>query len=249
MSYKKSRRFDASRKRQRPLLRHLRKIIVFVALVFVIYGVFTTFLADSFVVDSVSMRPTYRPGDRLATSPLWYGPQIPFTSEHLPGIFSPRRGDLVVISPPYANPTAFPESLIQPFVSFFTGRQKTLSFDGRREWENNFVIRRIIALPGDTVRVRSGEAYVRSHGTPDFVSEFSLSLSAYEILPETLPEGWISNAPLGGQTGDIFLGEEEYFVLADNRAGTLDSRLWGPVHEDRIVTKVLFRYWPLGKRD
>ncbi|MDR1933670.1 MAG: signal peptidase I [Spirochaetales bacterium] len=243
MNYKKTRRFEATRKKNHLL----RKAMLFLALVFLIYVIFTTFLVDSFAINSVSMRPACEPGDRLLTSTLWYGAQIPFTGEHLPGIFSPRRGDLIIISPPYKTRASFPENLIQLIAGFFTGRKKNISLARRREWENDFVLRRIIALPGDTVRMRNGEAHVQPQGTPDFVSEFSLSLTEYEILREAPPEGWSAQAPLGGQGGDILLGEEEYFVLADNRTGSLDSRLWGPVHEERIVTKVLFRYWPLRR--
>jgi signal peptidase I len=248
--FRKARRFDATRKRQRPFLRRLRKAALFAALVFVIYVALTAFLADSFQVDSVSMRPGYEPGDRLFISPLWYGPRIPFTEGHLPGIFSPRRGDVAVLLPPYAARPSFPKELLGPVAGFFTGRKNasSISFAGGREWENRYVLRRIVALPGDTVRIRAGEAFIRPQGTPDFVSEFSLSLSSYEIIRETLPEDWPEESPLSGPDTDILLGEEEYFVLADNRNGSLDSRLWGPVHEDRIVTKVLLRYWSPGKR-
>jgi signal peptidase I len=241
--FRKARRFNAIRKRQHPFLRRVRKILLFAALVFILYAAVTSFLLDSFQVDSVSMRPGCEPGDRLFISPLWYGPRIPFTEKHLPGIFSPRRGDVAVLLPPYAARSSFPEKLLRPFAEFFTGRKKSLSSGGQRAWESEYLLRRIAALPGDTVRIRAGEAYVRPQGTPDFVSEFSLSLSAYEIIRETLPEGWPEESPPGGPDGDITLGEEEYFVLADNRNGSLDSRLWGPVHKDRILTKVLVRYW------
>ena len=245
--YRKTRRFDALHKRQHPFLRLFRKLLFFVLLVFLFYAVFTSFFANTFRVDSVSMLPGCEPGDRLVISPLWYGPRIPFTTERLPGIFNQRRGDIVVLSPPYRSEAPFLEKLFHPFLDFFTGRRKHFSFTQRHEWDNEYVLRRIIALPGDAVRIVAGEAYVRPLGTPDFVSEFSLSLSPYEIVRETLPEGWTDSSPLSAYN-EVLLGEDEYFVLADNRKGSLDSRLWGPIHKDRIVTKVLFRYWPIGKR-
>ena len=248
MRFKKARRFDALRKRQHPFLRRLRKLFVFVLVVFVIYAAFTSFLIDSFLVESVSMTPGFMGGDRLLVAPLWYGPRIPFTEKKLPGIFSPRRGDVVVLSPPYAGDASLPEKLLRPVGEFFTGRTKNISFAERRAWENTRVLRRIIALPGDAVRIRGGEAYVRPQGTPDFVSEFSLSLSTYEITRETLPAGWTEDSPLGGFDSEVLLSAGEYFVLADNRGGSLDSRLWGPVGEDKILTKALLRYWPLGSR-
>jgi type IV secretory pathway protease TraF len=92
--------------------------------------------------------------------------------------------------------------------------------------------------------MRGGEAFVKPGESPDFVSEFSLSLTSYKITPQRLPPDWNSEAPLDGLDGDIILGEKEYFILCDNRTGGLDSRLWGPVREDAILTRVLFRYWP-----
>ncbi|MCL1817374.1 MAG: signal peptidase I [Spirochaetaceae bacterium] len=248
MAFRKARRFNALRKRQHPVLGRLRKLFFFTLLVFAFYAVFTTCIADSFKVESVSMTPGFESGDRLVLLPFWYGPRIPFTGKSLPGIFSPRRGDVVVLSPPYAGEPPLFEKLLRPLGEFFTGRTRNISLADRSEWENTRVLRRIIALPGDAVRIRNGEAYVRPQGTPDFVSEFSLSLSAYEITREVLPADWMEDSPLGALDNEIVLGEEEYYVLADNRGGSLDSRLWGPVREDRILTRALLRYWPLGSR-
>jgi signal peptidase I len=213
-------------------------------MIFIFYTILTCFVAESFSVDSISMSPGYEPGDRLLTSPLWYGPRIPFTTENLPGIFSPKRGDVVILSPPFQEPPGWLERFLRPLARFFTGRKKTFTRAARQEWENDFVVKRIIALPGDTVRMQGSEAYVRPQGTPDFVSEFSLSLSGYRIIRESLPDGWTADAPLGDSGDETVLGKGEYFLLSDNRNGTLDSRLWGPVNEDRIITRVLFRYWP-----
>jgi signal peptidase I len=249
MSFKKSRRLNAARRRRHPLLRYIRKLIVLVLIIFLVHTVFTTLIADSFTTDSLSMLPGCEPGDRFITSPLWYGPIIPLVNLHLPGIFSPRRGDLVLIVPPYTSLPSFPGSLFRQIANFFTGRTIPHSRKNRPEWENDFVLRRIIALPGDSVRIRGGEAFVKPGESPDFVSEFSLSLTPYKITPRSLPPEWNSGAPLRGLSEQIVLGENEYFILCDNRGGGLDSRLWGPIHEDRIITKVLFRYWPIGKRN
>jgi signal peptidase I len=249
MSFRKSRRFGAAHKRQHPFLRHIRKFIVFILCVFIVHALFTTLIADSVTAGSLSMLPGCEPGDRFITSPLWYGPLIPFTNQHLPGIFEPRRGDLILMVPPYQQRAALPDNFLRPIVNFFTGGKIPFSTTKHREWENDFVLRRIIALPGDTVRIRGGEAFVKPGGSPDFVSEFSLSLTSYKTTRQNLPGGWNSGAPLDGLDEEIFLGGNEYFILCDNRTGGLDSRLWGPVNENRIISKVLFRYWPFGKKN
>ena len=45
----------------------------------------------------------------------------------------------------------------------------------------------------------------------------------------------------------IVLGDDEYFVLGDNRNHSSDSREIGPVKEDTIVGRAVFRIWPLSK--
>jgi signal peptidase I len=108
-------------------------------------------------------------------------------------------------------------------------------------------MKRVIALPGDTVRIRRMEAFVRPKGTPDFVSEFSLSFTRYDIHKDPLPEGWVETDPLGGGMDELVLKEDEYFLMGDNRSVSTDSRLMGPVSKNRLYAKVLVRYWPFGK--
>lgn len=92
-------------------------------------------------------------------------------------------------------------------------------------------IKRILALPGDTVEVRDDSIIV--NGQP-------LNESYIPEEFETLP---------GAFTRDraITLGPDEYFVSGDNRPYSSDSRAWGPIQKRDIVGKAFFRYWPADK--
>jgi len=87
-------------------------------------------------------------------------------------------------------------------------------------------IKRIIGLPGETIEIKERKVLISG-----------------EILDESsyLPEG-ITTPDLA----KITLGEEEYFVLGDNRFASSDSRLWGPLPRENIVGRVFIRAWPFA---
>jgi len=240
-----ARRFESYRD-PHPLLRKLFRILKFLLVTVVLYEVVSSFIIGGYKIDSVSMVPYYEPGSRLLVSPLVYGPVIPFTDDRIPGLAKPKRGDMVLLRTPYRRQASFLETALEQFTRFFTLQASSFSLTKREVWENEYVVKRVIALPGDSVRVKNLEALIRPKGTPDFVSEFSLSLSRYEILKESLPRDWRENDPFGGFAEDVILKDDEYYVLGDNRTRSTDSRLWGPVKESQIHGMVLFRYWPLG---
>lgn len=93
-------------------------------------------------------------------------------------------------------------------------------------------IKRIIAIPGDTVSIKDGYVYVNEQ-----------QLNENYIKSETiiLPGQYLKE----GQ--ELRLGEDEYFVLGDNRSHSSDSRQWGTVPRKDIIGKAFFRYWPLSK--
>jgi len=84
------------------------------------------------------------------------------------------------------------------------------------------LIKRVLALPGETVRIRDGQVYINDQPIDEpYVERPSTS----SFGPTTVPEGHV-------------------FVLGDNRGASNDSRAFGPVSMDRIVGRAWVSYWP-----
>jgi len=86
-------------------------------------------------------------------------------------------------------------------------------------------VKRIVGLPGDRVQV-SNEGLVTINGR-------ALDESSY-----------VEPGRRGGQVGRWEVGEDEYFMLGDNRRQSCDSRVWGPLAEGNIIGEVFAIYWP-----
>ena len=91
-------------------------------------------------------------------------------------------------------------------------------------------IKRVIALPGEKLLIRSGVVYIDGR----------------RLHEPYLPEAWTQSTdwPCGGCDGKV-MGPNEFFVMGDNRNRSQDSRFFGPITRDRIDGKAWFRIWPL----
>lgn len=105
----------------------------------------------------------------------------------------PKRGDVIVFNPPITDRT-----------------------------EDRF-IKRVIGVPGDTVKVENGVTTV--NGT-------------------TIEEPYVAHT--SNQPASVTLKDNQYFVMGDNRAGSYDSRSWGPITKEEIQGRVLIRLYPFG---
>ncbi|MBN1837967.1 MAG: signal peptidase I [Spirochaetales bacterium] len=228
----------------RGFVRPLLKILI---LFVVLYLVITSMFLTAFQVQSVSMQPLLLPRDKLLVSPLVYGSRILFFRARLPALREPRRGDVVVIqSPMYPRPSAV-VAVLEPLVRVFTLQRGSLVRDAIGRRVPRYMVKRIVALPGDTVRLRDYQAFVRPAGAADFVPEGQLTEVSYEVVGTALPAGWRREFPFSGDLDALTLADGQYFVLGDNRPSSSDSRAWGPLERERIVARVLYRYWPFAR--
>jgi signal peptidase I len=109
-----------------------------------------------------------------------------------PLVRPPRRGDVVVVTSPRSS-------------------------GGRLE-----VVKRVVGLPGERVRLVDGRL---------------------EVDGVAVPEPYLRDRDSGGGL-DLELGPAHYLLLGDHRAASTDGRDFGPVPADALVGLVRFAYWP-----
>ena len=95
--------------------------------------------------------------------------------------------------------------------------------------ENTYYIKRIIGLPGETVQIVDGYVYINGVQLDEHYGN------------EIMEKPGIAAEP-------VTLGEDEYFVLGDNRNNSQDSRTAsvGVIHRNEILGRAWVRIWPLS---
>lgn len=119
------------------------------------------------------------------------------------------------------------DELIVEKISYLTGEPERFDVVVFKFNEDTKYIKRIIGLPGETVRIEEGKIYINDRAIFDQYAN-----------------GVMENAGIAEKT--ITLGEEEYFVLGDNRNASKDSRdeEVGTVKKDQIIGKAWLRVMP-----
>ena len=122
--------------------------------------------------------------------------------------------------------------LVNRFVyKLFDPKQNDLIvFQPNGNEKSHYYVKRVIALPGDTVQIKDGKVYVNG-----------------ELLAESVETEKIENAMMA--ENEIVVGEDEYFVLGDNRNASSDSRdpSVGKVLGKDFVGRAWLRLYPFDK--
>lgn len=90
-------------------------------------------------------------------------------------------------------------------------------------------IKRVIGLPGDTIRITRTDVYVNG-----------AKLDEPYLAP--VPPGYTENQ----EPETVHLGPNQFFVMGDNRTNSEDSRIFGPITQREIIGKAEFVVWPLN---
>ena len=192
---------------------------------------------------SDSMLPTLEKREFIIYSPAIYRLPLPTSIRSIPHLRRPRRGDLVLIAPPYSRQRTPLFSVLNATTRFFT--LQLVGIDGGRP--STSIVRRVIALPGDRVRMEDNLFSILPSGRNRFQSEQSLISPTYSLQRMPLPAGWRAEHPFSGNMSAIEVPIGYLLVAADNRAAGLDSRHWGMLPEEAVEGIALLRYFPLQR--
>lgn len=230
--------YDYSYQMRRNLQKKIGFIFIFLLVIFILVAITSSFFIFSKFIKSDSMSPTLEKNNVVFISPF-ASPSNPIFSDK--NIF--ERGQLVQIKPLETTEISFFKQILDKIVLFFTF-QKVAPFSDSTNMTHSSLIRRVIGLPGDTVYVKNCVVYVKPADSSHFLTEFEVSQKKYDIISTNSNN---ENIDLLKDSKEITLGNDEYFVMSDNRVSSIDSRLWGAIKSDQIQGKVLLRYFPLNK--
>lgn len=167
-----------------------------------------TFLVQPFYVPSGSMLPTIEINDRVMANKLAYR------------FGEPQRSDIVIFLNPALSEEDLEETIPEAII------RSVLEAVGVRTRGEDDLIKRVVAVGGETVAIRDGLLHVDgvAYREPYLADDAGM----HDFAEVTVPEGSV-------------------FVMGDNRNESLDSRRFGPIPVAEIVGKAVLRIWPLDR--
>jgi signal peptidase I len=216
----------------------IRWWVVLFAVFFLLYIALSTFFFSTGVLENDTMQSGLHKGDRFIFFSRYIYRILPDEAAAL----SLHPGDIVLVDTSRGETKQLLSILLDSVVRFFTAQR--ISFSSQEE---HLFIKRVIALPGDEVSMTNFVIRVKPAGSSYNFTEFELTGRPYDVTIPQVPALWDESLPFSGNMERIVLGDDECFVLSDDRSNTNDSRTWGPIPMDFIAGEALFRYWPLTR--
>lgn len=218
-------------------------VVSFLVILIILFTLIHNNAVTMYRIRSDTMIPTLAGEQRIVSTPLYSTDTEEKSGFSL--IIPSKRGDLVVISPANTDRHGRLQLIFRSFISFITF-QRVVPFSSEDTPGKKPVIRRLLGYPGDTLYMDKGIVYIKPSGSNHFLTEFELVNARYELKIEALPDEWNNSLPFSDSFPEQVLGPDEYYVLCDNRIKAGDSRIWGPIPKDRIIGRVIARYWPFA---
>lgn len=118
----------------------------------------------------------------------------------------------------------------------------------------DYYIKRLVGLPGDTLKIRNDVLYIKPEGEEKFVPAYELSPRMKKLYSGQGGYQGHSNLIPGMSYFLRHAGEEykvpadNYFMLGDNTRFSADSRVWGPVPRRNLIGRPAIVFWPFSRR-
>jgi signal peptidase I len=196
------RRIQARRARRRFLAELPFLLLAALVLTVLVKG----FLIQAFFIPSRSMEPTLQVGDRVVVNRLAYR------------IGDPAYGDVVVFlrsTDTGEAPPDGPLSWVRRAVAQGLGGTPPGSED---------LIKRVVGLPGDTLKGKNGRLYRNGR---------------------KVPEPYLAGRGFTSSFGPVKVKPGEYWVMGDNREDSADSRSFGAIARSQLVGRAVLTVWPV----
>ena len=205
--------------------RDILEWIFCIVIAFVLAIVIKYFVGTPTIVSQVSMKPTLMPGQRLILN-RWMrtinetpkrGEIITFEA---PSTITYVNSQMVNIQNPVAKYEKEPTNLWSKFVYYVL------------EIGKESYIKRVIALPGEHVKIENGKVYINGEELKEEYLQPNVTTTVeakdYNYFNDfTVPDGYI-------------------FAMGDNRSQSTDCRAFGCIPIEKIESKVWIRFWPLN---
>lgn len=205
------RNYSRGKRKKKSFLREIKEWIITIAVTMFI----TLFIiANIFSITGImqySMEPSFSEGDRVLNYKLGY-------------VFKePEVGDVIIF-----NKLDKRSGLVYNILNEIDDIRNNIIYGRTRNVQVKYLIKRVIAIPGDIIDIVDGSVYVNGEieeGDNHIGETYENKELSYPLL---IPEGKV-------------------FVLGDNRENSSDSRNLGLIDYGQIVGKVTFRIWPISK--
>lgn len=212
----------AAPRKKRSWLRHLAELPVLILIAFVIAIVIKTFFVQAFFIPSGSMVPTLHVGDRVLVEKLSYR------------FGDPARGQVVVFEKDvFGEPPDLPwyddaRNFVRELLGLPTGIEEDY-------------IKRVVAVGGDTIRYYGQPRRMLVNGTEvpqDYVNR------GRDPASPTITAQDCERLQMQRDGGGCIVPAGKVFVMGDNRGDSEDSRILGPIDEEKIVGHAFLIIWP-----
>lgn len=191
----------------------LREIFEWVSLILTAFLIASVIQSELFALTEVnmsSMMETLVQGDKLIMNKLAYS------------VGEPKRGDIIIF---------LRDEPVNGILGRITIYTSDIAMKLNGEFRRNRLIKRVIAIPGDTVEIRDNILYVNGEEQKEQYAR----IDPFE------------NTVVNGNMPKIEVKPGELFVLGDNRGESLDSRSFGVISRSWVEGKAIFRILPFSK--